>query len=220
MGLFGGNDYSFANYQGQPSLTYNKFDPSSYAGGMGSQMQGDISQLLSGQLSSAQQQQLNNQFGQNLNQIRGGAYGMPAGAQMGLETGAASQNALNAALLGQQNINTGLSAGQNYLGMGQQENQYQNQFNLTNQGQQIGQQEYQQNLLGQQQQMNNQQSDLFGNALGGLLGQGASMGLNALFPSSQNKFYDKLAGLFGGGSGGGGGNGLINDAAFAGLSLF
>jgi hypothetical protein len=193
VSLFGGSDYSFANYQKQPSVNYLGFDPSSYAGGLGSQMSGDISQMLSGQISPAQQQLLSNQFGQDLNKIRQGAYGAPAGAAQGQMLGAANQNALNAALLGQQNINQGLSAGQNYLGMGMQNQQNQNQFNLANNQQQIDQQEYQQNLLGNQQQLNNQSSDLFGNALGGLLGQFGGKGLNWLFPSGQDNYYNELA---------------------------
>ena len=164
---------------------YNAFNPGNYAGGLGNAYAGAANQQLSGQLSPAVQQQLNNQFQQNLQATRTGAYGMPAGAQAYNEQQAASQNALQGAVLGEQQIAQGESAALPYLGMGQQENQFaanlgeqQNQFG-ANLGEQQAQ--YAGNLTANAYQQAANNPGIFGN----LLGAGTQFGLSQLFPTGQ-----------------------------------
>lgn len=112
-----------AQAQYDPSA-YTAFNPSSFGQGMGSNYENATNQQLSGQLSASQMAGLNQQFGQNLSSVREQGYGMPGGAEKGLEYQAATQNALNAATLGQQNIAQGQSSAMNYLNAGQQNSQF------------------------------------------------------------------------------------------------
>lgn len=165
---------------------YNAYNP----GQFGQNYQNATNQLMSGQLSPAQMQLMNQQFGQNLASVRESGFGMPSGAEKGLEYQSANQNALNAALLGQQNISQGLSAAMPYMNMGQNESQFGNNLmnNQSQFGTSVGLQNNQQYLSAQQTagQMNQQDTGIFG----GLV----NAGLNKFFPTQQPNPYQFFLG--------------------------
>ena len=191
-GLFGSSPSDFYGSQnyiqqfGNPQ--YNKL---SYNGAIGGDTgptkqnyQDTANTLMSGQLTPAQQQQINQQFGQNLAQTREGAFGMPIGAQKGLEMQGANQNALNAALLGTQNMNTGLNAGMNLMSLGQSNQQFGANFGAEQNAYGFGQQQAQNRFLGGlDQTAMNKAADNPG-VLGGLVGSVAQFGLGKLFGTS------------------------------------
>ncbi|HLA49786.1 MAG TPA: hypothetical protein VJ000_01190 [Thermodesulfovibrionia bacterium] len=182
--------------------SYTQFDPTKFGGGVGQGFQQNILQYLSGQLSPAQQQQLSQQYAQNLASIREGAYGMPIGAQKGLEYQSAGQNALQAAILGEQQRQLGMNYAFPYIGMGQQENRY---------GQEFGQRENQfgYNAQFQQQQLQQQLNQYLGNLNAAARGEaGKSQGLLGTFVSAATPWVlgGGAAGLFTGGAGSTGGN--------------
>lgn len=112
------------NYQYNPTAynPYQAYTP--YSSALGSQARDNLSQMMSGTLSDSTNQILQNQFKQNLAATREGAYGMPLGAQMGLETKAASENALSAAQLAEQQRNFAIQNTLGYEQMAQGDKQY------------------------------------------------------------------------------------------------
>jgi len=185
-GLFGNSPsdyYSGSNYAQQfganiPQLDYQQFNPGSYGVGMGTNYANAVNQQLSGQLSPAQLQSLNQNFLGNLATTRQGAYGMPQGGEAAQTGQLAQSTALQATLLGQQQIAQGESAAMPYLNLGSQQNQYQNNFNVGQQNSQIQQNQY----------MGNLNANAYGQAansqgaLGGLFSAAANYGMGQLFP--------------------------------------
>lgn len=94
LGIGQGTNYDYSPTEYNPYAAY-QYNASPLLG----QAQGVLSQQMTGKLSDSTQQLLNQQFSQNLAATREGAYGMPLGAQMGLESKAATENALSAAQL-------------------------------------------------------------------------------------------------------------------------
>lgn len=201
LGLFGASpdDYftgskwqqQYGNNVNYNPTAYGKFDPASYAGGMGTNYQNAVNTQLSGQLSPAVQQYLNSQFASNLQSTRTGSYGMPAGAQNYNELQVGSQNALQGALLGEQQIQAGESAAMPYLSMGQNENQFaanfgenQNEFasNLA-----LSKAKFAGSLDEQAQKDANSNQGIFGK----LIAAGTSWGLNQLFPEKKKQNNDE-----------------------------
>jgi hypothetical protein len=196
MGFFGSDKEDY--YTGQKwnadygnAVTFNpkaysSFNPSAYGGGMGANYESAVNQMLSGQLSPAVQQNLNNTFKQNLQSTRTGAYGMPVGAQNYNELQVGSENALQGALLGEQQIATGLSAAMPYLNMGQNENQFtanfgeqQNEFGTKLN---LSKAKYAGSLDQEAVAKANADTGIFGS----LLRAGTSFGLGKLFPDTSN----------------------------------
>jgi hypothetical protein len=148
-------------------------------GALGQGYQQATQQQLSGTLAPSQLQLLNQRFGQNMSQANSGAFGMPSGAAAFGAQNVASNNALQGALMGQQNIQTGQNNAMQYMNFGAGQNALGQEFNAD------------QSFKGYESQMAAQQAaDASG---GGLLGGLASAGMSAIMPGlsgyiSQNVF--------------------------------